>query len=218
MTRSTQHDLDFRLLQAVSNGHVGMIRKLVKQGANVNHQDTGQEWTLLHHAVEKKQLRALKTLIELGAKVNQPDKFGSTPLHQAAYFGDVRAAQALLEAKADPTIHAKEIGDYTPLHTAAEYGHASVVRVLVRHGARVNEPLSGSLHTPLHVATSFKFSNTRTVRALLEAGANPHALNAANETPLADHERLKQRYPQWNKPGIRPLLKKAMESAKPKGK
>jgi ankyrin repeat protein len=55
----------------------------------------------------------------------------------------------LLEAGAD--LEARQTGDWTPLHAAAERGHSAVVELLLEQGAdRTAESVSGK--TPLALA------------------------------------------------------------------
>lgn len=59
------------------------IRQLVKAGADVNSTDSNGV-TALHHAVRFRSPTAVKTLLQLGANVNQQcRKSASTPLHRA---------------------------------------------------------------------------------------------------------------------------------------
>jgi len=56
-------------------------------------------------------------LIEHGANVNSTSRFGSTPLHQAAYFGHFDCASVLLAAGALANV--EEAWGQTPLFLAA---------------------------------------------------------------------------------------------------
>ena len=60
---------------------------------------------------------------------------GWTPLHRAAYSGDVDAVKALLAAGVDAD--ARDENGMTPLHGAALEGHVDVVKMLVAAGADV---------------------------------------------------------------------------------
>ena len=46
----------------------------------------------------------IRLLARHGADLNTQDRKGRTPLHRATYEGCVAAAEALLEAGADPTV------------------------------------------------------------------------------------------------------------------
>lgn len=79
-----------------------------------------------------------------------PDGF--TPLHIAAFAGNAAAAQALLDAGADPDVFATaSFAQVTPLGTCAFVGGVDVARVLLKAGAdpSLTEVEGG---TPLEVA------------------------------------------------------------------
>ena len=54
-------------------------------------------------------------------------------IHIAAWIGDYRAVELLLEAGMD--INALGDMDYTPLHYAKENGHENIAQLLLSHGA-----------------------------------------------------------------------------------
>lgn len=74
------------------------------------------------------------------------------PLHKAAESGSFEQLCALL--KQNPTgVNEKDNNDWTPLHSAVEYGHLECVQVLLQHQANVNEKNNLGL-TPLHIAAA----------------------------------------------------------------
>lgn len=62
---------------------------------------------------------------------------------------------------------------YTPLHVAAHYGHANMVRFLLSHEANV-KATSALGYTPLHQAA--QQGHTNVVNILLENSAQPNAV------------------------------------------
>ncbi|CAJ1388548.1 unnamed protein product [Effrenium voratum] len=91
------------------------------------------------------------------------------PLHTAAFFGDVKAAERALAAGADKD----ELGNnrWTPLHFAAS-GSPEVVKLLLAHGAD-KDKLDYTGKTPLDLAKAriFETSHREVVTLLKAAGA-----------------------------------------------
>ena len=106
-----------------------------------------------------------------GAKVDARDKYGTTPLHRAAYWGRTEAVEALLDAGAEAD--ARTAVGMTPLHRAARGGQTEAVRALLDAGAEVDARDKDGA-TPVHLAIGA--GRTETAMALLDAGAdNPLA-------------------------------------------
>lgn len=92
--------------------------------------------TPLHSAVAQEgaeDLRTVEVLLQRGAPVEARAEGGGTPLHSAAFNGNVAVVQALLAHGADPNT-AKEDGK-TPLDLARDQGHEEVVRICASHAS-----------------------------------------------------------------------------------
>jgi ankyrin repeat protein len=112
------------------------------------------------------------------AKAREPD--GTTPLHYAAHYGDVRLVTALLKAKADPDA-ANEFGAM-PLAEAATSGNAEVIRLLLKAGADVESPNPEGQTALMVVARAGKVD---AAKLLLKAGAKVDAREKwADQTAL----------------------------------
>jgi ankyrin repeat protein len=92
-----------------------------------------------------------------------------SPLHEAAWRGDVGEVRRLVEAGAD--VNWRDSVGETALFGACAWGRLEVVRYLLEVGARHDLRESFSGLTPLHWAASH--GNIDTIRALLEAGSDP---------------------------------------------
>ena len=113
------------------------------------------------------------------------DKMDWTPLHYAALYGSVESVRILLDVGLDP--NARTLAQATPLMFAAY--NLEKTRLLVEKGGDVNaKAKDGS--TPLWVAAG-TLANERTVRYLLEKGANPKEIRRSGADYLmraAAHE------------------------------
>ncbi|KAF7192013.1 Zinc finger protein [Pseudocercospora fuligena] len=100
-----------------------------------------RDTTLLNY-IRAKDLRGVKLLLDLGASVNVPAKYGikRTPLQQAAETGSLSIIELLLLRGAD--IHAATAtrGGGTPAQLAAINGFVGVVQYLDKHGDNIWAP------------------------------------------------------------------------------
>jgi ankyrin repeat protein len=111
-----------------------------------------------------------------------PDGF--TPLHIAAFAHNAAAAQALLDAGADPNVFATaSFARVTPLGTCAFAGATAVARVLIRGGADASlteveggSPLEAALQNGYHdlvgvLVVALAHADIESVRVALERDA-----------------------------------------------
>ncbi|KAM7536358.1 hypothetical protein Aperf_G00000080488 [Anoplocephala perfoliata] len=130
-----------------------------------------------------------KTVLESPPNVDDityKDAQMRTPLHAAAYVGDVDFVEFLLANNA--RVNVKDIKWYTPLHRACASNAPSVVQILLDNGADRNMRDKSWL-TPLHVAA---FNGSLECARLLlfyntengEFGTNINASDRGGHTPL----------------------------------
>ncbi|MGC1181946.1 ankyrin repeat domain-containing protein [Legionella sp.] len=163
---------------AAMNGHLEVVKILLKQGADV-HAVTKKGFTPLYSAAHQGHLKVVKTLLEQGANVNAMSNEDVTPLCIAARNGHLEVVKILLEQGADVNVVTKK--GFTPLHFAAENGHLKVVKELLEQGADVNAVTKKGF-TPLHFAA--ENDHLEVVKELLEQGADVNAASNEDVTPL----------------------------------
>ena len=101
-------------------------------------------------------------------------------LHAAAKEGDVKAIGQLLSSGAK--VDSRGQSGVTPLFTAAIYGRADAVKLLIAKGADIKAAKDSDGATALHVAAFF--CHTDTVKLLLKSSSDINALNNRSDTPL----------------------------------
>jgi ankyrin repeat protein len=117
------------------------------------------EQSALHWACEVGSENAVKLLIDAGAKVNEHNLSGRTPLQLACKKGNERIVRALIEAGANLS---------RALHDAS---NASIVAILLEASADIDEGhIYAHYTTPLYHAC--QWGNVEVVKALIDAGAS----------------------------------------------
>ena len=133
-------------------------------------------------ALAGKHFRTAELLRHNGADPDCRVREMRTPLHSAAYYGELEVVQKLIEYGDD--ISAEDLSGCTPLYFASEGVHLkdqTVLRLLLERGADVNARTKDG-YTPLHNASIF--GALEVARLLLEHGADVNARNADGRTPL----------------------------------
>jgi ankyrin repeat protein len=171
---------------AAAFGHVSTIKKLVKAGAVVRERDTRDHgFTPFIVACQKNQLAAAKTLLALGANVNDVDDDGTPALHWAV-FG---------ERPDEIHIYRTPGGPHDTLFRPHE--DAPLVKLLLAKGAK-REARDAEGNTALHQAVLM--DSAAAAKVLLAAGAKRNVKNAEGKTP---YDLAKDR-----KSSIEPLLRR----------
>jgi ankyrin repeat protein len=170
---------DLRLIEAVKNGDIAVVRSLLDQHFDVNAAQADGA-TALAWAAERDDIETADLLIQSGANVNAANDNGATPLWLAATRASARLTEKLLGAGANP--NAALVSGETALMAAAATGNMDVVRALVTHGADVNAREIRGSQTALMWAIAEKRSEV--ARYLIEHGADAKSKSKAGVTPF----------------------------------
>ena len=160
---------DAPVADASARGDVEAVRRLLREGADVN-APQGDGMTALHWAAERDDAQLADVLLYAGARVDAGTRIGHyTPLHLAARGAGATVVELLLDAGSDPNASTTNSGA-SPLHLAAATGDPEVVAVLAGAGADVNGREGAWGQTPL----IFAAANNRVaaIEVLLGAGAD----------------------------------------------
>ena len=124
------------IMDAVSHHDAAELEQLIKTTKNQSLHFYLGIYSPLIKAVENWDYFITEKLLCAGANVNSRDKYGVTPLLEAANNGNVNICRLLLKHGAN--VHATEYKwPYTALHYAALSGHSKTAALLLEHGAKI---------------------------------------------------------------------------------
>ncbi|XP_040309674.1 ankyrin repeat and SOCS box protein 3 isoform X2 [Herpailurus yagouaroundi] len=126
-------DIWWHLPWAVENGHIDVLRLLLRYGANVNGSHSMCGWNALHQATFQENGEIIKLLLKKGADKECQDDFGITPLFVAAQYGKLESLSILISSGAN--VNCQALDEATPLFIAAQEGHTECVELLLSSGA-----------------------------------------------------------------------------------
>ena len=177
---------------------IDKVRLLLDHGANVNVVSKSGRTPLLVATMHDPSAEVVKLLAAHGADVLAADKLNANALHTAAVASDRDTLRLLIDAKVD--VNARDAANFTPLMVAAANGSVEAVKLLLSHGARVND-VSGDgeviVHAPARAKNGMLALGTFTplllaapasspelVKTLLDAGADVNVKDLRGMTPL----------------------------------
>jgi ankyrin repeat protein len=148
----------------------------------------------LHWAAYNNDLAAVKRLLDEGADPNAANRFGVTPMHEAATVGNHEMLEAMLEAGGDA--NAKFGEGETVLMTAARAGDAASVKAVLAHGGKPD--VTESWHGQTALMWAAIENHAEVVQLLIDAGAEVDRASTR-------HDWVKISYSEGNVPKTRDL-------------
>jgi ankyrin repeat protein len=148
----------------------------------------------LHWAAHNNDLAAARRLLGEGADPNAANRFGVTPMHEAATVGNAEMLAAMLDAGGDANAAFGE-GE-TVLMTAARAGDAASVKALLEHGAKPD--VTESWHGQTALMWAAIENHAEVVQLLIDAGAEV-------DRASTKHDWVKISYSEGNVPKTRDL-------------
>lgn len=162
------------LHRATRAGAHASMRKLLEAGSKSNRKSASLDETPIEFAIIHGDFRALEILTEFGAKwpkKSQMDKYLSTAIRK----GNVGMAELLLR-------HGATLAGSSLIVPVAFTGDHEMVKLLLSHGARVDEVGSGGETALMGAAFS---GNQSLAKLLLEAGASLLATDTNGRTAVS---------------------------------
>ena len=157
------------------------VEKAIAKGTiNLLAKEPGREYTALHWAVEAKQITILQLLLDKGhIPPDQVNHESRTPLHLAAYWGNLEAAADLLRHDADPNL--EDRWGTTALLLAQANKQFPVAVILLEKGAAVDEK---KVDVKELLFAAIRYQNVKAVESLLNNGADVLSRNSEGVTAI----------------------------------
>ena len=119
------------LMDAAADGDLGLVKTLLAQGYDINHESAGGV-TPLSAAVTGGKQELVRFVLSKGANVNAASNHvGETPLIDAAYTGNLEIVKLLLAHGAEPCVTDRE--GINALRMAQKYRRQAVIDYLSAH-------------------------------------------------------------------------------------
>lgn len=154
------------LMIACQAGNYEIVRELIRQGADVNAEDS-DNWTPLINASKQGSEDIVRYLVSNGSSIEHREMGGWTAVMWACYKGHADVVQFLLNEGACSNVY--DAYHVSCLIWAAGRGHHEVVQHLIASGAKLN---TGDKYGTTPLVWSSRKGHTYIVKSLLEAGAN----------------------------------------------
>lgn len=190
LTFATQQGMDasdvitrWTINKTIDGGHAAVFKALASADPNViNFPWLGHGTRPLYEAVRRRQPDVVAVLLDLGADPLHPvdqskriSNYNSSLLSLAAMAEGPRMTEMLLE-------HGLPIAHTGAIHSAARRGHLDTMRLLMEHGADLNEVLPNWANwTPMHFAASK--GQVDAMKLLEHSGARSDLKDVNGKTP-----------------------------------
>lgn len=182
---------------AVTEGDAIMVDMIIKDGHIDSNIKDLRERTPLHLAAKRGDIEIIRTLISLGARIDEKDTIGRNPLHYSAECEKIKAITDIKSEEFIPTreiinaydsydsnhivkINYKSKGDYireeddlgmTPIHIGALCGNNGFIKLLEEE-YRIDINLRNRKNKLTPILLAAKSGELETVKLLYSLGAN----------------------------------------------
>ncbi|HEY4031212.1 MAG TPA: ankyrin repeat domain-containing protein [Caulobacteraceae bacterium] len=171
---------DTRLADAAARQDAKTVTTLLKDRSKVDVNAFGRDGsTALEEAVRYDDLAMAKALVDAGAEVKRPNRFGLSPLILAAQGGAVQMMALLLDHGANA--NAVDTAGEPVLMAASRDGSAKAVALLLDHGAQVDAKDAAFGQTALMIAV--RENHPELVELLIKRGADVNARDRVGPAP-----------------------------------
>jgi ankyrin repeat protein len=189
---------------ACDSDNADIVRLLLGAGAKAEAEIRGDSRRPIHVAAARGSVETIGVLYQHGVAMDARDSVGHRPLSVACHHGHVDVVKTFLSLRQPLTMAFKDRPDHdSPLCVAAKAGHVSVVGLLIRRGATLNQRDEHGF-TPLYYAAHY--GRPQTLNILVNAGAEFLDDEADESLPMRDRIGFAKDVSEDRKHGVRELL------------
>ena len=173
-------NLDSSLVFASCNGHLNVVRLLLKHGAAIDATlslNSAETLSALEGACSERDLAVAEVLIEIGADIHGRNTSRFPPIHSAAVSEHLELIDLLIEKGVN--VNAKDFRGATACHVAVDHGCMESTRRLIDAGCEL-ELRDNNGNTVLLVCIIS--TDAEMIDLLLDRGADACAKNKEGET------------------------------------
>ena len=172
--------LETALTEAARHGDGEIVEMLINSGANLEIA-AGNEWTPLQQAIRDGRPQVVQILLKYGANKEAKLKNNNTPLAEACWREEFVTARVLIEAGSNIEVVVDQTKK-TPLLVAATEAQPSLVRLLLKRGAK-KEVIDKEGCTAVFLAA--RAGHLEELKALLDSGANANMKRHDGFSPIS---------------------------------
>ncbi|KAF5557177.1 ankyrin protein [Fusarium phyllophilum] len=164
------------LIEAAAVGDLALIEKLIRKGANVDHQDHKGDTALMKACIDD-QADVIELLLAANARLGIKNAEGETALSNAAQRCEEGSIKRLLRHSRNPAIRDQHAG--TVLISASQYKRLDIVSLILEDA----ELKPASKHIDIVLSESCSREREKVVRLLIARGANPNTKSTKGGIP-----------------------------------
>lgn len=155
---------------------------MISRGSDINKRNKDGQLAIFL-AIQNNHADVVRYLIENGADLTLQDQYAGTPLHNAAYMGNVEIAKLLIDAGADVNaVSNRDRG--TPICIAVMEDKVEMVKFLLEKGADPNVRIGYYEETLLHFSVSNVSNGIEITKILLDSEMDINTVDKLGKTPL----------------------------------
>lgn len=182
-------DTTLELIEAVKANDISLTRQVLSKKCDPNQRGLDGE-SAIFHSVGNDNLEITRLLIASGSTVNLEDKNGKTPLFVAVEnSGQTTDVVTILLNNGADINHRDRYGRNALFLSVDVNGSLNKTELLLNHGIHVNVQSYDEGDFPLRIAVSWQAE--KSVRLLLERGADPNLAMMDGRTALKESQRSK---------------------------